>query len=52
MKAARHLVTLVCVLLSAVAVEAQDPNRPRRCYVKETNLTKRVIPYLPSVRRT
>ena len=49
MKAARHLVTLVCVLLSAVAVEAQTQTVLDGAYVKETNLTKRVIPY-PALR--
>ena len=49
MKAARHLVTLVCVLLAAFAVEAQTQTVLDGAYVKETNLTKRVIPY-PSLR--
>jgi len=49
MKAARHLVTLVCVLLAALATEAQTQTVLDGAYVKETNLTKRVIPY-PSLR--
>ncbi len=49
MKAARHLVTLVCVLLAALATKAQTQTVLDGAYVKETNLTKRVIPY-PSLR--
>ena len=41
--------TLVCVLLSALAVEAQTQTVLDGAYVKETNLTKRVIPY-PALR--
>ncbi|MGB0171288.1 MAG: gliding motility protein GldN [Flavobacteriales bacterium] len=49
MKAARHLVTLLCVLAVALSVEAQTQTVLDGAYVKETNLTKRVIPY-PALR--
>ena len=49
MKAARHLVTLLCVLAVALSAEAQTQTVLDGAYVKETNLTKRVIPY-PSLR--
>ena len=49
MKAARHLVTLLCVLAVALSAEAQTQTVLDGAYVKETNLTKRVVPY-PSLR--
>ena len=49
MKAVRHLATLICVLAVAVSAEAQTQTVLDGAYVKETNLTKRVIPY-PSLR--
>lgn len=49
MKAARHLVTLLCVLAVALSAEAQTQTVLDGAYVKETNLTKRVIPY-PALR--
>ncbi len=49
MKAARHLVTLLCVLAVALSAEAQTQSVLDGAYVKETNLTKRVVPY-PSLR--
>ncbi len=49
MKAARHLATLICVLAAALSAEAQTQTVLDGAYVKETNLTKRVIPY-PSLR--
>ncbi len=49
MKAARHLATLICVLAVALSAEAQTQTVLDGAYVKETNLTKRVIPY-PSLR--
>ena len=49
MKAVRHLVTLFCVLAMALSVEAQTQTVLDGAYVKETNLTKRVVPY-PSLR--
>jgi len=49
MKAARHLVTLICVLALTFSAEAQTQTVLDGAYVKETNLTKRVIPY-PSLR--
>ena len=49
MKAARHLVTLLCVLAVALPAEAQTQTVLDGAYVKETNLTKRVVPY-PSLR--
>ena len=49
MKAVRHLATLICVLALALSAEAQTQTVLDGAYVKETNLTKRVIPY-PSLR--
>lgn len=49
MKAARHLVTLLCVLAVALSAEAQTQTVLDGAYVKETNLTKRVVPY-PALR--
>ena len=49
MKAARHLVTLLCVLALALSAEAQTQTVLDGAYVKETNLTKRVVPY-PALR--
>ena len=49
MKAARHLVTLLCVLAVALSAEAQTQTVLDGAYVKETKLTKRVVPY-PSLR--
>ncbi|MBK12806.1 MAG: gliding motility protein GldN [Crocinitomicaceae bacterium] len=49
MKAVRHLATLICVLAVALSAEAQTQTVLDGAYVKETNLTKRVIPY-PSLR--
>ena len=49
MKAACHLVTLLCVLAVALSAEAQTQTVLDGAYVKETNLTKRVVPY-PSLR--
>ncbi len=49
MKAARHLVTLLCALAVALSAEAQTQTVLDGAYVKETNLTKRVVPY-PSLR--
>ncbi|MGB1670646.1 MAG: gliding motility protein GldN, partial [Flavobacteriales bacterium] len=49
MKAARHLMTLLCVLAVALSAEAQTQTVLDGAYVKETNLTKRVVPY-PSLR--
>ena len=49
MKAARHLVTLLCVLAVALSAKAQTQTVLDGAYVKETNLTKRVVPY-PSLR--
>ena len=49
MKAVRHLATLICVLTVALSAEAQTQTVLDGAYVKETNLTKRVIPY-PSLR--
>ena len=49
MKAARHLVNLLCVLAVALSAEAQTQTVLDGAYVKETNLTKRVVPY-PSLR--
>ena len=49
MKAERHLVTLLCVLAVALSAEAQTQTVLDGAYVKETNLTKRVVPY-PSLR--
>ena len=49
MKAARHLVTLLGVLAVALSAEAQTQTVLDGAYVKETNLTKRVVPY-PSLR--
>ena len=48
-KAARHLVTLLCVLAVSLSAEAQAQTVLDGAYVKETNLTKRVVPY-PSLR--
>ena len=49
MKAVRHLVTLLCVLAVALSAEAQTQTVLDGAYVKETNLTKRVVPY-PALR--
>ena len=49
MKAARHLVTLLCVIAVALSAEAQTQTVLDGAYVKETNLTKRVVPY-PALR--
>lgn len=49
MKAARHLVTLLCVVALALSAEAQTQTVLDGAYVKETNLTKRVVPY-PALR--
>ena len=49
MKAERHLVTLLCALAVALSAEAQTQTVLDGAYVKETNLTKRVVPY-PSLR--
>lgn len=49
MMKARHLVTLLCVLAVALSAEAQTQTVLDGAYVKETNLTKRVVPY-PSLR--
>ena len=49
MKAARHLVNLLCVLAVALSAEAQTQTVLDGAYVKETNLTKRVVPY-PALR--
>jgi len=45
----RHLVTLCCALLFAFGGQAQTQSVLDGAYVKETNLTKRVVPY-PSLR--
>lgn len=45
----RHLVTLGCALLFAFSGQAQTQSVLDGAYVKETNLTKRVVPY-PSLR--
>ena len=45
----RHLVTLGCALLFAFGGQAQTQSVLDGAYVKETNLTKRVVPY-PSLR--
>ena len=49
MKAVRHLATLICVLAVALSAEAQTQTVLDGAYVKETNLTKRVVPY-PALR--
>lgn len=49
MMKARHLVTLLCVLAVALSAKAQTQTVLDGAYVKETNLTKRVVPY-PSLR--
>ena len=49
MKAARHLVILACAFLFSFGVEAQTQTVLDGAYVKETNLTKRVVPY-PALR--
>ena len=49
MKVIRHLVPVVLALLSVVGLEAQTQTVLDGAYVKETNLTKRVIPY-PALR--
>ncbi len=49
MNPVRHLVTLCCALLFAFGGQAQTQSVLDGAYVKETNLTKRVVPY-PSLR--
>ncbi len=49
MNPVRHLVTLGCALLFAFGGQAQTQSVLDGAYVKETNLTKRVVPY-PSLR--